>query len=229
MIPIYHQCDFCNKTFVNEKNLEKHTCDFKERYEFITEKSVGQSMYALYIFWLNSNGKSTRYVDEHTFIHSSHYKAFKRFMDFCKKKSVPNRKTYVKICNMYNLAPRDWTLEKTYELFLEIYDELIPINKQIDISLETLYTISDALEINICDVFKELEPSDISKLIKSRKISPWLFLNSERFKDFLINHADADTRNHIQQSTNPTKWKKIFENNHKKRNKIYELLKELDL
>lgn len=229
MIPIYHQCDFCSKTFVNEKNLDKHSCDFKDRYEFITKRAVGQSMYKLYLYWLRMNGKSTKYVDQHTFIHSTHYKPFKRFIDFCKTKSIPNKKTYIKICNSYNLAPRDWSTEKTYETFLEIYDELIPVNKQIDISLDTLFQISDALEIEVADVFDELEPSDVSKLIRSRKISPWLFLNSERFKRFLIDKASSADRDHIQKSTNPSRWKGIFEKNAIKRRKVCELIKQLGL
>lgn len=229
MIPIYYQCDFCNKTFVNEKNLKKHSCDFKERYEYITKKPTGQSIYNLYIFWLRSNGKSTKYVDEHTFIHSIHFKPFKRFMNFCKKKSIPNKKTYIKICNSYKLAPKDWTREQTYETFLEIYDELIPINKQIDISLDTLYQLAEGLDIEICEVFNEIDPSDVAKLIKSRKISPWLFLNSEKFKEFLINNANSETRDHIQKSTNPSKWGEIFERNSKKRETIYKLIKQLGL
>jgi len=229
MIPIYYQCDFCDKTFVNEKNLKKHNCDFKDRYEFIVNTPVGQSMYSLYIFWLRSNAKNTKYVDKHTFIHSIHYKPFKRFMDFCKKKSIPNKKTYIKICNSYNLSPKDWSNESTYETFLEIYDELIPVNKQIDISLETLYQLSDALEIEINNVFTELDPRDVAKLIKSRKISPWLFLNSKKFKEFLINYASADIRNHIQKSTNTERWKEIFNKNSKKRNTVRKIIKQLGL
>jgi len=229
MIPLYHQCDFCNKTFVNENNLKKHNCDFKERYEFITNTASGQSMYELYLYWLRSNGKSVKYVDEHTFIHSIHFKPFKRFINFCKKKSIPDKKIYIKVCNGYNLSPKDWSTEKMYETFLDIYDELIPIHQQVDTSLATLYQLSEGLEVKISQIFQELDPMDVAKLIKRRKISPWLFLNSGKFKEFLIDHANSETRNHIQKTTNPAKWKEIFNKNPSKRKEIHNIIKEIGL
>ena len=231
MIPVYHQCDFCPKTFVNKENLEKHEkkCEFKLRHDFITYKGVGINMYKLYLFWLKSNGKSIKYVDRHTFIHSTHYKAFERFVEFAKKKSIPDKKIYIKICNGFNLSPRDWVLEKTYETFLEVYDEFVPVNKQIERSVDTIYMLSDALEIEPHEIFEELDATDISRLIKSRKISPWFFLNSSKFKDFLINRASAKDREHIQKSTNPEKWKEIFDRKPKKRRKIRDIIKQMGL
>ena len=231
MIPVYHQCDFCPKTFVNKENLKKHQakCEFTLRHAFITESGSGINMYHLYLYWLKSNGKSVKYVDRHTFIHSVHYKAFERFIEFAKKKSIPDKKTYIKICNGFKLAPRDWSLEKTYETFLEVYDEYIPINKQIERSVDTIYTLSDALEVEPENIFEELDPSDVSKLIKSRKISPWFFLNSEKFKEFLINRASAKDREHIQKSTNPEKWKEIFTGKDKKRKSVCNIIKQMGL
>lgn len=232
MIPIYNQCDFCSKTYANEKNLNKHLesgCEFKKRFDNITKNPSGMGMYKLYISWLKSNGRSVKYVDEHTFIHSIHYKAFQRFLEFAKKHSIPNKKTYIKICNQYKLSPRDWSNEKTYEKFIEIYDEYIPVNKQFEISVDTIYTLSEALEVSVEEIFNELDADDISKLVKSRKISPWFFLNSDKFKSFLVQRASASDREHIQKYTNPKKWSKIFEERPKKRNAIRNMIKEMGL
>lgn len=231
MIPVYHQCDFCPKTFVNKENLRKHEekCEFKLRHDFITNHGAGINMYKLYLYWLRSNGKSIKYVDRQTFIHSIHYKAFKRFIKFAKKKSIPDKKTYIKICNGFNLSPRDWTLEKTYEIFLEVFDELIPVNKQIEKSVDTIYTLADALEIEPENIFEELDASDISRLIRARKISPWFFLNSAKFKKFLCNRASAKDREHIQKSTNTQRWKEIFSKNPKKRNNVRSIIKQMGL
>lgn len=232
MIPIYHQCDYCQKTFVSEKNLKGHqekSCEFKSRYDHIVNTTVGMAMYDLYCYWLRSNGKSTKYVDRNTFIHSIHYKAFGRFLEFSKKKSIPNKKVYIKVCNGFNLSPRDWSNENVYAEFIEIYDEYIPINQQIEGSLNTIFSLADALEIEPSDIFVELDASDVSKLIKSRKISPWFFLNSQKFREFLVNNASASDREHINKSTNPEKWKKIFEQKPKKRKKVCDMIKQLGL
>lgn len=231
MIPVYHQCDFCPKTFVTEENLKNHEkkCEFKLRHDFITESGSGINMYNLYLYWLKDQGKSVKYVDRHTFIHSTHYKAFERFIDFAKKKSIPDKKIYIKICNGFNLAPRDWILEKTYERFIDVYDEFIPVNKQIERSVDTIYTLADGLGIEPENIFDELDAVDVSRLIRSRKISPWFFLNSKKFKSFLINRASAKDREHIQKSTNPEKWKEIFANKAKKRKNVCNIIKQMGL
>jgi hypothetical protein len=232
MIPIYNQCNFCSKTYVNEKNLKKHLesgCEFKKRYDNITKTPTGMGMYKLYLFWLRSNGRSVKYVDEHTFIHSIHYKAFQRFIEFAKKHSIPSKKTYIKVCNQFKLSPRDWSNLKTYETFMEIYDEYIPVNKQIEISVDTIYTLAEGLNIDVSEVFDELDSDDVSKLVKSRKISPWFFLNSDKFKDFLIKRASASDREHIQKYTNPKKWNEIFKKRPKKRKSILNMIKEMGL
>jgi hypothetical protein len=232
MIPIYNQCDYCSKTYVNEKNLKKHleeSCEFKKRFDNITKTPTGMGMYKLYLYWLTSNGRSVKYVDECTFIHSIHYKAFQRFIQFAKKHSLPSKRVYIKICNQFKLAPRDWSNMATYQKFIEIYDEYIPINKQFEISVETIFSLSEALDIDPPSIFEELDPEDVSKLIKSRKLSPWFFLNSEKFKKYLINRASASDREHIQKYTNPQKWNKIFSERPKKRESVRKMIRHLGL
>ena len=97
MIPNLHQCEYCSSTFVSEKNLKKHSCKFKERYDFITRKSRGISMYKKYLYWLKQSGKSVKYVDEHTFIHSTQYNYVERFISFVAEKGIPDSNMYIEI------------------------------------------------------------------------------------------------------------------------------------
>lgn len=230
MIPKFHQCDFCSKTFANEKNLKRHRCEFMKRYEHISTTGSGMLAYKLYLFWLKDNKRSTKYVDKHTFIHSTHYKPIIAFIQFSKKNSLPDRKIYIKYCNSRKISPKSWTDTQLYEEFIAYYDELHPYNKQLEISFKTIFQICEWLEIDdISTIFDEIDSKTILELLRRRKISPWLFFNSEVFLDYLETRATAEERDHIQKVTNPKRWREIFEKYPKRRKNAINLIKEMGL
>jgi len=230
MIPVYHQCEFCSKTFANEVNLSKHKCEFSKRHDYITKTGTGMIMYRLYIFWLRNLGRSTRYVDEHTFIHSIHYKAFVRFMEFSKKYSLPSNEIYIRYCNSRNLSPQAWTDKELYKEFLEWYDQSISYEKQLKISIQTVMQVCQLLELEKpSDIFDVLDGKIILELIRSRRISPWMIFNSECWMDYLAKKATAEERKHVHLYINPKRWGAIFSANPKKREAAIEIMKEFGL
>jgi hypothetical protein len=169
-------------------------------------------------------------VDEHTFIHSTQYKPFNRFFKFAKEKSLPDKKVFIKYCNKKNIDPKFWSNDKVYKDFIEYYDSEYSYVKQLETSIKNLYQISEWLELDdISQIFDELDSDTILELLKRRKISPWLFFNSTKFMEYLETKASSSERNHIQQVTNPKRWRKIFEDNPKKRKNAIELIKEMGL
>lgn len=230
MIPKFHQCEFCSKTFANEKNLAKHRCEFMERYEYITEKGSGIVLYKLYKFWLTDKKRSVKYVDQHTFIHSTHYKPFVRFMEFAKKNSLPDKELYISYCNKREISPKSWTDDGLYEEFIAWYDEIHPFKKQLETSFKTIFQICEWLDLDEpAQIFDELDSKTILELLRRRKISPWLFFNSEVFLDYLKTSASAGERDHIQKVTNPKRWREIFKANPEKRKNAINLIKEIGL
>jgi len=201
-----------------------------ERYEYITEKGSGVVLFKLYKFWLKDKKRSVKYVDHQTFIHSTHYKPFVRFMEFAKKNSLPNKELYISYCNSRDISPKSWTDAKLYEEFIAWYDELYPYNKQLEISIKTIFQICEWLELDDpAQIFDELDSKTILELLRRRKISPWLFFNSAVFMDYLKTRASAVERDHIQLVTNPVRWKTIFKDNPKKRRNAINLIKEIGL
>lgn len=210
MIPNIHQCEFCHATFVNEKNLEKHSCKFKKRYEFITRKTRGLSMYQLYLTWLKKAGRSIKYVDEHTFIHSTQYNHFYRFSEFAAEMGIPDIMVYIEVMLKKGLQPQHWCRDDVLQYFLEYYDCEINPKKHISKSVDTIMRIAEALECDHSEIFQHLDNNTILVLIKSRKLSPWLLLNSKKFREYLRNNASAKERDYIQKYINPAKWKEIL-------------------
>lgn len=229
MIPNLHQCDYCSATFVNEKNLLKHSCKYKERFEYITKKKKGVAMYSKYLYWLKKSGKSIKYVDEHTFIHSTQYNYFDRFLTFCSEKGIPDINLYIERMIKKDIIPQHWTRDDVLEHFLEYYDCDISPKIHISKSVDTILRLSDALECETSDIFNELDNKTILILLQSRKLSPWLLLNSAKFKEYLVKSASAKERDYIQRHINPAKWKKILDKNSKLLSDIRVILKEFGL
>lgn len=229
MIPNIHQCEFCSSTFVNEKNLEKHSCKYKERYEYITKKKKGVVMYRNYLFWLRKSGKSVKYVDEHTFIHSTQYNYFQRFSTFVSEKGIPDINLYIETMIKKELVPQHWTRDDVLEYFLEYYDCEISPKIHISKSVDTILRLAEALECETSEIFEELDNKTMLILLQSRKLSPWLLLNSNKFKQYLIKRASAKERDYIQKHINPAKWKKILNSNSKLLKEIRVIIQEFDL
>ena len=228
MIPNYYECEFCSATFVNKKNLKKHNCKYKKRYLHIKTNRRGLSAFNYYKKWLSISGKSIKYVDEHTFVHSIHYNHFVKFISHIKEKGIPDILLFIRIMVKKGISPQNWLHEKTLELFLEEYDLSDPV-KQISISVDTIIRITDALECEPKEIFNILTVPDISMLVKTRKISPWLLLNSSTFKEYLKNRATASDREYIQKFVNPKKWKSIINNNEKIKKAVLEIIEQFEL
>lgn len=229
MIPNIHQCEFCSATFVNEKNLEKHSCKFMKRYEHVTKKKKGISAYNFYIKWLKTSGKSVKYIDKHSFIHSTQYNHFVSFVDFLAEKGIPDANLYIAFMISKDLLPQHWKRDDALEEFLEYYDCDISPKKHIEKSVDTIMRVAEALECEPSEIFEHLDNNTVLILVQARKISPWLLLNSTKFKQYLRERASAKERNYIQKHINPAKWKEILKKNEHLLPDIRLILKELEL
>lgn len=229
MIPNIHQCEFCSATFVKKESLEKHECKFMQRYNNVTKTKRGIAMYQMYLHWLKKSGKSVKYVDAHTFIHSTQYNHFQRFIKFAAEKGLPDSYLYAEMMGKKGILPQHWRRDDVLEYFLERYDCDVSPKKHIAKSVETILRLSDALECDTSDIFQQLDNHTILVLLQSRKLSPWLLLNSTKFKEYLVSSASAAERDYIQRYINPQKWKKILNENKKLISDIKLILEEFGL
>jgi hypothetical protein len=135
----------------------------------------------------------------------------------------------MKIMVKKKITPKTWSYEKCLELFYDEYDFNTDPKKHISKSIDTIIRLTDALECKPHEIFDKIDVKDILLLIKTRKLSPWLLLNSKVFKSFLINRATAKDREYIQNYINPKKWKEIIDKNQKIKKTIYTIIEEFGL
>lgn len=79
------------------------------------------------------------------------------------------------------------------------------------------------------EVFEELEPSDMVKLIQSRNISPWVILLSSRFKSVLTNDMIPIEREFVEDAIKLDRWKLIIKRGGKYIPEIRTYINQLDL
>lgn len=229
MIPNIYQCEFCSSTFVTEKGYKAHNCKYMKRYEYVTKRPKGVSSYNYYLKWLRESCKSTKYVDQHTFIHSTQYNHFQNFLSMCKEQGIPDRDVFIKIMCKKKISPQHWCREEVIQYFLETYDTDIDPIKHLDKTVDTVLRLTEALECPTSELFNNLDNDIMLTLIKTRKLSPWVLLNSKKFKEYLLKRASAKEREYIQKYINPAKWNKIISNNPKMKKMITVIIEEFGL
>lgn|SRR5690625_4016333 len=205
-----YQCKYCSITFATEDGYDKHVCRYMERYVYVKTTPTGISAYNYYLTWLRLKGRSVRYIDEHTFIHSTQYNHFINFINMCNERGVPTKESYIRVMMDIGILPQFWTRDEVYSAFLEEYDVHIDPVKQIDISHSTILQLSEAMECETSEFFDNIDVDIFFTLLKTRKISPWLLLLSNKFRIFLFGRATSTERSYVQKYINPKKWEKIF-------------------
>lgn len=203
-------CEFCDKIFVREKNYLKHKCEKMRRYDLFNTVD-GQLAFLAFNNWR----KFKKYppVPVEVFANSRYFNAFNRFAEYSRQQSIPDKIGYIKLMADKDIPPFYWTDYDVYDVFVKTFDESYPVDKKIEISIETLREISERYECALSDVFNNIPPIDLLKLITSRRISPWLLLPSKKFKTFLLCNTTGEERMLFNTFIDISKWKKDFEKN----------------
>lgn len=179
---LFYECEYCEKKILRKSAYDAHMCTQKERHLFLKTRQ-GMSTYELYLHWRKTNGRSATTVN--TFVASRYYTGFVKFYKFSRNVGLPEPKMFIEFANDKGLLPNTWLNMELYDAYVLHFDTNISPMKLAELSLKTLYALSNILECDVSDVFDHLETHEIAQLINERKLSPWLLLNSKSFMRFL--------------------------------------------
>ena len=91
-----------------------------------------------------------------------------------------------------NVPPAMWTLPEAHAMYLNKLDHLITPLQMVDITIDTLFDLSDDYEVPVSDIFTVVNPNEVIVLLQRRKLSPWLLLKSPKFVHFYTNSTSVD-------------------------------------
>lgn len=224
--PPFFECEFCGKKLVKKEAFDRHECEKLKRFKLCKTKK-GLNAFEDYKYWLSRKGRTVKKLQ--TFMDSKFFNSFVEFQSFAADKGIPDKKLYMNFMTDYGLSPMLWRTENIYQKFIEYYDSETSPEFKAKLSLKTMMKLSNILECDIADVFDNLLPSEVARLIYERRLSPWLLLFSKRFKQYL--HMLSDPSQHLMITTliDPMEWQQRFRKEKEAVKKIKAIVSELDL
>lgn len=182
-------CKHCHKTFVREISYLEHKCTQMKRIEEFSTP-IGQAAWIYYQTWFKCMKKTPPRAD--TFLTSKFYRTFNNFALFARKVDLPTPDKFIRLMVEKEFPPTMWLLDAPYAMYMDYLEHTVSPMDQLQLSIDTLFHHADRNEVDVCDVFDVLHPSDLIHFVRVRRLSPWLLLNSKKFKQFFINTMNAE-------------------------------------
>lgn len=204
------ECSYCGNTFVREKNYLDHYCEQMRRSEEI-KTPIGQAAWSYYQRWLKAYKKMPPSIQ--TFMKSRYYKSFVRFAKHVQKMGIPDVDLFIRLMKEKDIGPQLWTNDQVYSMYIERLDRKSSPLKQAEITINTLFKIADAAQVEVSQVFDVLKPNEVIQLVRQRQLSPWLLLFSQKFRSMLANEMDHQQRIVMDSLVRPAYWSEKFDQN----------------
>jgi hypothetical protein len=163
---------------MTELGFMKHHCRERDRLDQL-RSPVGQAAYAAYGEWMRLQRRSVPPAE--TFMTSRQYNHFIKFAEWADKTAIPNVSSFIKLMVDSGTQPVLWCRSNTYELYLQHYDSTFPPEQQFVESLEQLKLMAIDHGCEVSELFQQLGAIELAKLVRRRKLSPWVLVVSPKF------------------------------------------------
>lgn len=223
---MFFECEYCKTKFKSPVNHKKHFCEKKKKHMLLDSK-IGQVAFICYENWRNLKGFYAPTKD--TFVTSKYFKSFINFVDFCNQKSLPERNGFIKLMILKNVPPSLWINDIYYNYYIENFDTIYTPMKQVEISLEYLYKIAAIFECPLEKVVKNVIMLDLLKLIVAKKLSPWLLLFMQSFREHIAYGITEEERNLLDAIVDVEEWNNKIIADPKSTEKIKQLMNSLNI
>lgn len=223
---MFFECEYCKKKFKSSVNHQKHLCEKKKKY-MLLESKYGKTAYICYENWRKLKGFYAPTKD--TFVTSKYFKSFINFVDFCNKKSIPEKNGFINAMVIKDIPPSLWANDMYYDFYISNFDIIYTPLRQVEISLENLYKLSSILECPLDKIFEKVGVIDLLKLIVVKKLSPWLLLFMKSFQHHIAFCVTEEERDLIDTIIVATEWQEKFQNDQKSVEKIKVLMTSLNI
>lgn len=191
-------CEFCLRDFQTENGFMRHFCAERERLEEL-KSPRGQAAYSFYSEWMRLNKRSIPPADR--FMSSRQYNYFIKFVDWSVKTAIPNPNQFIKLMVETGTDPVLWCRDNTYSMYLQWYDNMYPPADQFLETYDRLVNHAREHAVPINEVYQAIGALELSRLIRRRKLSPWLLVVSPNFLQW-IQALPGDDRDMVSEAIN---------------------------
>lgn len=172
----------------------RHICRERERLDEL-RTPIGQAAYAYYGEWLRLQRRSVPKPE--AFMRSAQYQHLLRFARWVDTTAVPNPNQFIKLMVETGTLPALWCRSQTYEMYLQWYDGVYPPEEQFLETYDRLVTMASDLKVPLAEVYGAIGPNELARLVRRRRLSPWLLVVSPRFLTWVqtLDHTARDVLN----------------------------------
>lgn len=215
-----YKCKHCEQEFIREINFLSHRCKMMKRAEHLST-AEGHAAWLYYSEWLKINYSSV--PSSAAFLKSRYYNSFVNFTAFVKKMKLPDVSLFIRVMKRKKIQPTLWTTDDAYLMYLEYIDYNATSAKQAGITTDTLFDLAKTKNTDISNIFSSVTPNEIIQLLRQRKLSPWILLNSPKFKKFYVENTTTEEKIILETIIRFGFWSEKF----KKDTKSVELMKKI--
>lgn len=206
--PHNFKCGYCEKNFTAEWMIESHKCKQMRRAELLQTVS-GQAAYDAYQTWMLCQKRVVARAE--SFLDSRFFNSFNKFIAWANTVGLPDHKMFIKAMVEKQISPMIWTNDEVYTIFVEFFDHKISPMDHARIAVDTILDLCEEYECNNGEIFDRVDANVVITLLRQRKLSPWILLNSKKFKNFFVNRTSEHQKIILQTLIRPEHWKEIFE------------------
>jgi len=171
----------------------------------------GQAAWLYYQKWMKAYRRLV--PNSKSFLNSKFFSSFLKFAKFVKKVQIPDTDAFIRLMKEKDISPTLWTNDQVYVLYLEFVDRTVSPLKHAEITINTLFDVAEGYEVDVADIFTVVNPNEMIQLLRQRKLSPWILLNSPKFRDFFVNKTSSEEKVILESIIRPPYWKKKFSSN----------------
>lgn len=169
----------------------------------------GQAAWLFYLKWMKAYRRGEPTVE--AFLTSKFYNAFMKFSRFTKRVNIPDVDAYIWLMSKDDISPMMWTMDEAYARYIENTDRKLGANQNAKITIDTLFDLKDEYGCEVEDIFNIVEPNVIIQLLRQRRLSPWILLKSQKFKQFFKHSCSTEERMIMESIIRPAYWAEKFE------------------
>lgn len=218
-------CEFCNRTFVREKTMLTHICEYRRRWLDKEKKGNVLGLQAWIQFYSKTTTSKKKNKTYEEFMKSPYYIPFVKFGNYCVDINAINVSRYVDWLIRFNIRIDDWTSDQTYNRFLCDYLKSEDAFDSIKRGIEYCIKISEDEKVKASDVLRYVNENKICQAITNGKISPWMLYQSKSGVEFMDKLNDGQIK-FIFDYIDPEYWALKFKQNSSTANEIKSLLSQ---
>ena len=171
-------CQHCMRDFQTENGFMNHRCAEREKLD-VLQSPRGMAAYSYYGEWMRVQKRSVPAADR--FMNSRQFNYFLNFVDWSNKTAVPNTDQFIKLMVETATPPLLWCRDATFSMYLQWYDNAFPPSEQFIQTFDLLQSKARDLEVPVSEVYEALGARELAKMVRRRKLSPWLLVLSQNF------------------------------------------------